>query len=421
MPLSEEENQTLTQVGPGTPMGDLLRRYWQPIAAVTELDANPVKAVRLLGEYLVLYRDQGGTYGLIQRACAHRLTDMAFGIVEEYGLRCPLHGWLYSETGQCLDMPLEDEPFCEEIKVVAYPVQVKAGVVWAYLGPEPAPLVPDWEPFTWEDGLVQVVFTELPCNWFQCQENAIDPIDAEWFHTSLAQSMEAPPPPVWELDIGFDEFDYGFVYRRAQKGASGQPAAPTVGRTCLWPNGVFAGNSRSCHFEWRVPMDDTNTLSVAWFVDRVAPGAEVPEQRYFHWYAPAKDEDSADGITSHALNRAFVIWLHQQPIVDRTEEFLVEGDEGVVMLRNKFFSQIGLIADGGEPKATLRDPALNRRLRLPFTQPKLEAPQETPVEEDERLPADGRFPFLAGQPEDVAEAYRKVIGTWHKREDAEKP
>ena len=416
--LTAEENRTLTQIGPGTPMGDLLRRYWQPIAAVTELEEAPVKPIRLLGEDLVLYKDQGGTYGLIERACAHRLTDLAYGIVEQYGLRCPFHGWLYSETGLCIEQPLEIEPYPEEIRLRAYPVELKGGLIWAYMGPEPAPLLPDWEPFTWEDGLVQIVFATLPCNWLQCQENAIDPTDVEWLHLTLSRSLDRgslpPPPPVNNIKIGFDEFDHGFLYRRAPRDEAENEESWSVGQTCLWPNGLFAGTTRSCRFEWRVPMDDTHTMSIAWFIDRVAPGHKLPEgERFHHWRAQIKqdpDSEYSDYVTTHSLNQKFALWLTQEPIVDRTKEHLVDStDEGVIMLRSKYFTQITLISDGGEPKSILRDPNANKAVPLPFSGPSLQA--EASGTGGEAGP-DGSFPYLAGQPPEVEELYRRVMATW---------
>src|SRR5690349_6800376 len=160
--LSAAQNRTLTQVGRGTPMGELLRRYWQPVAAVTELDETPTKPVRLMGEDLVLYRDRRGTYGLLDRHCAHRSADLSYGTVEDCGLRCHYHGWRYDERGRCLGQPYEDTTrpgarFKDRIALTAYPVEAKAGLLWAYLGPAPAPLVPTWEPFTWTNGFVQIV------------------------------------------------------------------------------------------------------------------------------------------------------------------------------------------------------------------------------------------------------------------------
>src|SRR5688572_19805728 len=127
--LTAEDNQTLTQVGPGTAMGRLLRWYWHPIAAATQLDENPVLPVKLLGESLVLYRDRLGNLGLLSDTCAHRRVNLVFGIPEPEGLRCPYHGWLYDGTGQCLEMPAEpaDSSFASRVKIEAYPVQELAG------------------------------------------------------------------------------------------------------------------------------------------------------------------------------------------------------------------------------------------------------------------------------------------------------
>jgi 5,5'-dehydrodivanillate O-demethylase len=192
--LSKEENDTLCQVGPGTPMGDVLRYYWMPIAAVAELDDAPTKPVRLLGEDLVLYKDGNGTLGLIDRHCPHRRADLTYGIVEDCGLRCNYHGWLFDETGKCLHQPFEetahpDGTFKDRTVIKSYPVEAKAGLIWAYLGPQPAPLCPTWEPFTWENGFVQIVFSTVPCNWLQCQENSIDPVHFEWLHSNWSRSL----------------------------------------------------------------------------------------------------------------------------------------------------------------------------------------------------------------------------------------
>ena len=144
--LTEANNKLLTQTSAGTPMGDLLRYYWYPIAAVTELEEKPTKRVRLLGENLVLYKDLGGRYGLIDRHCPHRRADMYFGFPEECGLRCHYHGWLFDETGKCLEQPFDDmvdakSQYKDKTPIKSYPVEEKAGLLWAYLGPKPAPLV----------------------------------------------------------------------------------------------------------------------------------------------------------------------------------------------------------------------------------------------------------------------------------------
>jgi 5,5'-dehydrodivanillate O-demethylase len=406
--LTAEQNRTLTQIGPGTPMGDLFRRYWQPIAAESEFGSISVRPVRLLGEDLVLYKDGSGTFGLIERLCAHRLTDLAYGIAEDYGLRCPLHGWLYNEGGACLSMPLEPQPYLDEVRLTSYPVRAAAGLIWAYLGPQPAPLLLQWEPFTWTDGLVQIVFVVLDCNWLQCQENAMDPFGEAW----LRHTSEGSPSPNPEVPrFVHEEFQYGF-HNLADTGDAGPAAGAdpglnpaASGQTYLWPNAVFSGDSRSCRFEWRVPMEDERTLEVAWFFDRMAPGHQLPAgKRFYHWFGRLKEDDAASGapyLTTHVLNRKFKLWLTQYRTLDRTKENLVESsDGGVLLLRDKYFSQLNVLADGGEPKAVLRSGIEPASIALPL------AAEVAPARRDRE------FPHIAGQPADVEDVYQQVVASW---------
>ena len=406
--LTEEQNRTLTQIGPGTPMGDLLRRYWQPIAAEAEFDALSVRPVRLLGEDLVLYKDRSGTLGLIERVCAHRLTDLAYGLSEDYGLRCPLHGWLYNEAGLCLDMPMEPEPFLDEVRLTAYPVESAAGLVWAYLGPAPAPMLPQWEPFTWSDALVQIVFTVLDCNWLQCQENAMDPFGEEWLQQSMLPS--GPSVSSSEISVLNEEFQFGF-HSKAVVGNPESDALSSGGQTCLWPNGYFAGDSRSCRFEWRVPIEDERTLDIAMFIDRVAPGHELaPGERFHFWQGRLTEDDSAGSpyLTTHVLNRKFKLWLTQKRTLDRTKENLVEStDRGVILLRDKYFSQLEVVSDGGEPKAIIRDAVASRSLPLPIS----DSAAPNAPEAGESKPGNV-FPYIAGQPPEVEEIYARVRSSW---------
>src|SRR5262245_20032553 len=141
--IDASTNKLFTRIGPRTPMGRLLRRYWMPVAGVTEFVGSPVRAIRLMGEDLVLYRDASGTFGLLDRHCAHRRADLSYGFVESCGLRCNYHGWLFNEVGQCTAQPYEDVAapaarFKDKVRLKSYPVQVKAGLIWAYLGPAPA-------------------------------------------------------------------------------------------------------------------------------------------------------------------------------------------------------------------------------------------------------------------------------------------
>src|SRR5215813_442459 len=368
--LSEAQNRTLTEVGAGTPMGELLRRYWMPIAAVAELDDAPVKPVRLLGEDLVLYKDGQGRYGLLDRHCAHRRADLSYGWVEDCGLRCHYHGWKWDETGRCLEQPFEEiahpqARFKDRVRVTAYPVEAKAGLLWAYLGPAPAPLLPTWEPFTWSNGFVQIVFAEIACNWLQCQENSIDPVHFEWLHGNWARRLarvDGDRPPT-HLRIAFDEFEYGFAYRRILEGQSESDELWTVGRTCLWPNCLFTGG----HFEWRVPIDDANTLSVGWFFDRV-PNEMEPyvQHRIPCWTSPITDPLTGRWITSHIMNQDFVAWVGQGAVADRTQEHLGESDRGIIMMRRKLLEEAEVVRRGGEPKAVVRDAEPDGCIALPI-------------------------------------------------------
>ena len=418
--LSEEQNRTLTRVGAGTPMGELLRRYWMPIAAVSELDASPTKPVRLMGEDLVLYRDRQGTYGLLDRHCAHRRADLSYGFVENCGLRCNYHGWLYGESGQCLAQPFEEVAhpearYKDKIRLKAYPVEAKAGLLWAYLGPPPAPLVPTWEPFTWDNGFVQIVFSEVPCNWLQCQENSIDPVHFEWLHgnwSRVLRGVEGGKAPT-HLKLGFDEFEYGFVYRRVLEGQTEASDLWSVGRTCLWPNCLFTGG----HFEWRVPVDDENTLSVGWFFDRVPNEMEPYRQESIpSWVSPIKDPLTGRWISTHVMNQDFIAWVGQGAIADRTKEHLGESDRGIIMMRRRLIEQTEVVARGGEPRGLVRDPEANRCVTLPIIGRERfvkgvsrgGVTREISGTPGPVLP-DG-FVFQAGQPEEVRAAFRRAMG-----------
>ncbi|MDT7554408.1 MAG: 5,5-dehydrodivanillate O-demethylase oxygenase subunit, partial [Pseudonocardiales bacterium] len=150
--LSAEKNERLTRVGPGTPMGELLRRYWWPVATYDMATRVPVKR-RLLGEDLVLYRDGSGTVGLLAEQCPHRRAALWLGCTEEHGLRCGYHGWRFDADGRCLEQPGEpaESTFKDRIRATAYPVQELGGLVFAYLGPLPAPELPRYDLFVWDD------------------------------------------------------------------------------------------------------------------------------------------------------------------------------------------------------------------------------------------------------------------------------
>src|SRR4029434_2054456 len=182
--LTREENEMLTQVGRGTPAGEMLRRYWMPIACAGELaDEKPIRATRILGEDLVVFRDKKGRYGAVGEQCPHRKASLAFGRVDEEGIRCPYHGWNFDCTGKCLEQPAEplEGGFKDKIKHTAYPVEKLGGLLWAYLGPEPRPLLPRWDVLAWEYGKRWVEKHEMyRCNWLQPMENSGSPSHLIW-------------------------------------------------------------------------------------------------------------------------------------------------------------------------------------------------------------------------------------------------
>lgn len=419
--LSAEKNRQLTEVGPGTPMGEVLRRHWHPVAAVDALAREPIQPARLLGEDWVLFRDQSGTYGIVERQCAHRRADLAYGYVEAQGIRCHYHGWQFGPDGRCLAQPYEDtvDPSCRlrgKASLKAGQVRALAGLLWAYVGPLPAPELPDWEPFHWPNGFVQIVFAEVPCNWLQAQENSIDPVHFEWMHANWGRRLagrDGPPAPK-HLQLAFEEFAHGFVYKRISEDTDASNPLWTIGRVCLWPHGFFLGD----HFEWRVPVDDTTTLSVLWSYIRVPNEAEPFVQPEIpSWTAPIRQPDGR-WITSHVINQDIVAWVGQGAIADRTRETLGASDRGIAMIRRQYADDIEAVAQGRDPKGVLRDPEANRAVPLPsdhrdFFRDGL--PREAYLRHPKWNKLLTEFLFHAGQPEPVQRACEAALGVPQRR------
>ena len=195
--LSNEENEVLTRVGPGTPAGELLRRYWLPVSVAQELTVeNPTKFVRMLAEDLVLFRDKQGRVGLLADRCSHRGASLSYGRVEERGLACAYHGWLYDINGNCLEIPAEppDSKFRLTVKHKAYPVQKFIGLTWTYMGPQPAPFIPQYDLWVRKDGRRRIIVQpQLDCNWFQAMENSVDPAHLQILHQDTALKSRTPP------------------------------------------------------------------------------------------------------------------------------------------------------------------------------------------------------------------------------------
>jgi 5,5'-dehydrodivanillate O-demethylase oxygenase subunit len=376
--ISKEENKMLTQVGAGTPGGELLRRYWHPIAATTDLERNATKRVRLLGEDLVLFRDLSGTLGLVEPQCAHRRVDLFYGIPQAHGIRCPYHGWMYDERGFCTEQPYEQavhpDSFRESQMLKSYPVEALGGLIWAYLGPLPAPLVPRWEPLVRDNSLRDVGVTVIPCNWLQIMENSLDPVHTEWLHghfTNYALERQGKTDKIQgrfgHEKVGFDLFEHGIVKRRVTAGLSQGDPEWDRGHPILFPSTLLVGALDAANFQFRVPMDDEHTLHFFYTVN--TPGVPVPLQEHpvmFHIPVPTEDEWGVPQwqYLDTAPGQDMVAWVTQGAIARREKERLAASDAGVLLYRKLLSDNIKKVQAGEEPMNTFRDPAQNVSIEL---------------------------------------------------------
>ena len=370
--LTRDENETLTRVGKGAPAGELLRRYWMPIACAGELTAEkPIKAARILGEDLVVYRDQAGRYGVVGEQCPHRKASLAFGRVDAEGIRCPYHGWKFDGTGKCLEQPAEpsESGFREKIKHTAYPAERLGGLIWTYLGPEPRPLLPRWDVLAWENGKRTVQKHEIyRCNWLQPMENSVDPSHLYWLHGETAHL--APTVDHYEEDHEFIPFEFGIFKRRVTPGKkAGDP--PVVDQhPLLFPitlrhvfrERLLSGNLRH-NLQIRVPLDDAHTqVYVVYFTptekDHSPADGDTPWE-----YFPIRDEKGEYRLDQVLVQDAMA-WETQGAPTDRTQEHLGAGDEGIILLRKLLREQIDIVRNGGESMGLVRDPIRNRLIEL---------------------------------------------------------
>jgi 5,5'-dehydrodivanillate O-demethylase len=358
--LTREENDNLTRVGRGTPAGEMLRRYWQPVAASAELSAEkPIKSVHLLGEKLVVYRDTKGSYGLVGERCPHRSASLAYGRVDAEGIRCPYHGWKFDATGRCLQQPAEppDGGFKDKIKHTAYPVEKLGGLLFGYLGPLPAPVLPRWDVLAWEDGRRWIEVQEpLRCNWLQPMENSVDPSHLYWLHGETAHLL--PNVARYEEEHEFIPFESGVYKRRITPGKNpGDPPAIDQ-HPLLFPNTlrhVFRAKDKMLrhNLQIRVPIDDGHTqVFVVYFEpndkDRTPAGADVP------WsYFPIRDEQGRYRL-EHVLVQDAMAWETQGAVTDRSEEHLGVGDEGIIVFRKLLREQIDAVRQGRDPLGFVR-------------------------------------------------------------------
>jgi len=372
--VTPEQQERLTRVGPGTPMGGLLRRYWLPIAASSELPAGSVRPVRLLGEDLVVFRSLAGELGVLEEHCPHRRASLRYGCVEADGIRCAYHGWKFSPAGRCLEIPMgpASAEGLAHAGATAYRAQELGGLVFAYLGPEPAPLLPRWDLFVWEGALRDVGRALIPCNWLQIMENSVDPTHLEWLHghhlASVRRAQGLPEPRHYrkrQIKIGFDRFRYGIVKRRIVEGGSKLDDDWKIGHPLVFPVSLRVGSDPQHRFQIRVPVDDTHTQHYWYSCWRPldgrppAPQAEIPV-----YDVPWRDE-RGDFIVDYVDGQDIMTWVTQGAIADRTREHLAASDRGIVLLRELLFEQLARVERGLDPLGVVRDPEENRIIDLP--------------------------------------------------------
>ncbi|MDR1967351.1 MAG: aromatic ring-hydroxylating dioxygenase subunit alpha [Burkholderiaceae bacterium] len=391
--ISTEQNDLMTRVGPGTPAGRTLRRYWQPVALSEELDdTRPVKPVKLLGQEFVLFRDEQGRLGLLDRDCPHRGADLAFGRLENGGLRCPFHGWLFDVKGACLETPAEPQgsKLHTRIRQAAYPVVEKSGVIFGYLGEGEPPAFPEFDCFV-APGSHTFAFKGLwECNWLQALEVGMDPAHASFLHRFFQDEDTAESYgkqfrgastgtniPITKVlreydqpDINVDPAPYGLRLTTLRKLDAAQTHVRVT--NIVFPQTfVIPMSSEMTISQWHVPVDDTHNYWYAIFTSFTGPvdkkrmrdlrlqTIELPDytsrRNQRNQYGFSAEEQRTQTYTGMGMD----INVHDQwaceslgPIQDRTREHLGTTDKAIAAYRRLL---LGAIEDtrAGKPAPML--------------------------------------------------------------------
>jgi phthalate 4,5-dioxygenase oxygenase subunit len=378
--LSREDNVRVTRSNPGTPLGGLLRSYWQPAALVSEMPADrPVKAVRLMGEDLVLFRSDDGSWGLISRFCAHRGVDLSFGRIEDGGLRCLYHGWLYDTEGRCTEQPAEPEHsrIGQRVSITNYPCQERNGIVFAYLGEGDPPPFPDYDCFVAPDAHTFAFKGWWECNWLQGLEGGIDPSHVSFLHRFISddprdvygqqfsEEVEGTGKKLSMLvgeryrpSISVESADHGLRVLATRELSEEMTHVRIT--NLLFPNAFVVpfGNTK-VFTQWHVPIDDENHFWYMILYDFAEPtdketllrqrleGVTLPD------YKPARNRsnnwgfDPGEQRSLTYTGMGLDINVHDQwavesmgPIQDRTVEQLGVSDRGVNANRRLLLSAI---------------------------------------------------------------------------------
>jgi 5,5'-dehydrodivanillate O-demethylase len=353
--LSAEENELMTRVGPGTPGGEMLRRYWWPIQFSEQIKDKPTK-VRLLGQDFVLFRLPDGKPAMLDLLCPHRLTSLEYGRVEKDGLRCCYHGWLFDPAGKCLEQPAErpGNTYKDRVRTGGYPAEDLGGFVFVYLGPLPAPILPRYDVLERQDGKRVVGCDEDYCNWLQKAENGADLPHLPFLHASVYPHMAMKTPEGYE----YEDRPYGFKCILKMENLAPRIihfVLPAHSRISTTPR---QGMLPSHDMRIRVPIDDSLTYSF-WVRFHPTPEAVYELQtKGFTGKVPGvypREQDGYWNIPSMEQDR--VAQETQGVITDRTKEHLAESDRGIIILRKKLRESIDLVAAGKDPLGVMRDPS----------------------------------------------------------------
>jgi phthalate 4,5-dioxygenase oxygenase subunit len=392
--ISAEQNERMTRVGASTPGGRLLRKYWQPVALVDELKGErPAKGVRLLGQDLVLFKDDRGRVGLLDRQCPHRAADLAFGRLEDGGLRCLFHGWLFDVNGQCLETPAEPggSRMCQHIRQPAYPVVEKNGIYFAWLGEGEPAAFPHFDCFVAPDAYTFAFKGHFDCNWLQALEVGIDPAHASFLHrffededTSEAYGRQfrgasaGSNVPMTRLmrenarpEIRVERTDYGMRLYALRKLDEKQTHVRVT--NCVFPQAfVIPMSAEMTITQWHVPVDDTSCYWYAIFTSftRTVDKDRMREQRLQLYdlpdYKPRVNRSNDwgyDAREQHSKTYTGMgsdINVHDQwacesqgAIQDRTKEHLGSSDKAIVLYRRILNEAIDKALAGETPLMVL--------------------------------------------------------------------
>jgi phthalate 4,5-dioxygenase oxygenase subunit len=398
--LSREENELISRVGPGTPMGNLMREYWLPAMVSSELpspDCDPIR-VMLLGEKLIAFRDSNGDVGLVANNCPHRGASLFFGRNEESGLRCVYHGWKFGVDGTCLDMPNEpaESDFRTKVKATAYPCKERGGVVWAYMGPRnvPPPL-PDLEPNMRTDMRLSVRVTQQESNWLQVLEGDIDTVHAGFLHGGSYRAEDMPKGTFRDYmtrdrTARFEVINtdcgalYG-AYRDGPEGTDYWRLAYYLFPVYDMPAPGLLGYKVSCIC--RVPMDDEHTLSFFMNADpidterdlnRFGGNPTLPNTTDWHGRFRTKANQHNDffldreiqrkneghagfsGIPGGAAMQDAAITWSMGPIYQRQNERLGTTDVMIIRVRRRLIAAARALAEHGTLPPGVDNPEVYR-------------------------------------------------------------